>query len=280
MIKKSEYLSERKDDIVNGEILSEENYNFYLKLFEHQEEYTEKYSFKDFPSYIDKESFPALNAEKIALSDNNRHILIASLEGFVRIISEFHTGFSLERLLSPVRNDEDSLPSLLRSFLSDDHAVLSSVAADTGIGVEELVFIITNWFKPFIIKMRRDFFSERNTDEWLEKTCPFCGSYPDMVKIIEARDNSRFLHCSFCEQEWKFQRFGCTMCGNVIHEKMGFYEFEDSFYRFDYCDACKGYIKTLRVPQKNREDSFDLAVENIITNYLDASAIKMGYKKL
>ena len=100
---------------------------------------------------------------------------------------------------------------------------------------------------------------EQNSDkfddaDWHASSCPFCGYYSDISKIIEARYNVRILHCGFCENEWKYPRLNCAICENNDQDTLGFFTYDDdNVYRIDFCDVCKGFIKTIRIPEKYTE---------------------------
>jgi FdhE protein len=209
----------------------------------------------------------------------HREILLAGLDGLVKRIARHHGGISLDTLVARVKDDAPFMETLAAALVRGDSDYFTGISGECRIGLDELFFVTMNWFKPFFIKMKEALFSDRNTDEWLEARCPFCGQAPDMAKIVEAKENRRLLHCSLCEYEWAYQRMGCVICGNQAMDTMGYYEFEGSLFRFYYCDVCSGYIKTLKVPRQNQEDLVNLAVDNIITNYLDASALSMGYRR-
>jgi len=116
--------------------------------------------------------------------------------------------------------------------------------------------------------------------DWDSNTCPFCGFYPEMSKIIKNKDNFRMLHCGLCDYEWQFRRIRCAICGNDDKDSLGYYTAEDDdTHRVDFCNECKGYIKTIWVPDEFEESRYDLTVENVITNYLDATLIDMGYNR-
>ena len=278
--KHSEYLKERKTTILQKEILSPEDYDFYEALFKYGEIWSQRYS-GGMNTCRSSNDLPVLKAQSVAIPDSDVMKLEAALKELAAILSLRHSGLNLDGFIAYFTQEGSSPQAALNILLSEDMDGLEMLTKHLKVGIEELVFILVNWFKPYLINLRLSGFEDCDTSEWHSSRCPFCGYYPSMAKIVEIRENQKILHCSLCECEWQFNRIGCVICGNEDFEKMGFYEFEDDpAYRFDYCKSCNGYIKTVRIPKKFEEKRFDLTVEDIITNFLDASAMKMGFKRL
>jgi FdhE protein len=117
-------------------------------------------------------------------------------------------------------------------------------------------------------------------EEWYNHACPVCGYLPDMEKIVESAEGKKYLHCALCEYEWVYRRIGCAVCGSEDADSLGFLEEEKKTpYRIDYCEKCMGYIKSMRIPKFQDMGRYDLAVENILTAYLDTWAIQRGYSR-
>jgi len=275
---KSEYLKARKDEAIAKQVLSADDYAFYESLFLFQEKQQGLFAFKNVPGYIDRHGFPAIRADELEIPAEHAPALLAALDELCGIITARHPGFNTGPYRAHAVGSEKSIESLAKTFLEGEIDAIASIAGDIRTGIDEFVFMTANWFSPYFSALRAAVFGGRDTSEWNGTVCPFCGQYPSMAKIIEAKENKRVLRCSFCDEEWVFQRIGCALCGNDDIKKLGYYEFESSPYRFDYCSACGGYIKTFRLARKTDEGTVDLAVENILTNFLDSSAIAMGYK--
>ena len=92
-------------------------------------------------------------------------------------------------------------------------------------------------------------------------------------------EGARFLVCSACGYEWRFNRLKCPFCEHEASAgaKYFFTEKEGKAYRIDVCEKCKRYIKTVDVKELG-EDIIPL-IEDAGTLYLDVLAQKEGYTK-
>ncbi|MCP4136123.1 MAG: formate dehydrogenase accessory protein FdhE [bacterium] len=280
----SEYLKSIKNDVIKAGNLTEEFVDFYKSIFGHQEQYHKTYqdNFK-ISGFVSASGLPMIDPEKVQIPAEDKDMLYKGLEAFLEIITKTQSGLNFEPLLEKYKEDT-ALNHSIQSLLKKDFEQLNKISGELKIGLEEHLFVIINWLKPYFINLREQTYDPEvnpvNISDWHEPTCLFCGYYPDMSKIIEGKENVRVLHCGFCENEWQTRRLGCTVCKNVDHNTLGYYTYEDDpIYRVDYCDECKGYIKTLKIPKKYEENRYNLTVENIVTTFLDASTIDLGYTR-
>ncbi|MFH1025819.1 MAG: formate dehydrogenase accessory protein FdhE, partial [Nitrospirota bacterium] len=114
-------------------------------------------------------------------------------------------------------------------------------------------------------------------ESWWRGYCPICGSEPSIAEFKE--EGARFLVCSSCNFEWRFNRLKCPFCENDNHEKLRYFytEKEGKAYRIDVCEKCKRYIKTIDVAALDVD--FIPLLEDIGTLHLDIVAQKEGYTK-
>jgi len=91
------------------------------------------------------------------------------------------------------------------------------------------------------------FRSWREDEHWLRKYCPTCGSVPAMAQLIGIDPGRlRLLSCGCCGTRWRYLRAACPFCENTDDRQLGTLEVEDEAgLRIDYCESCKGYLKTL-----------------------------------
>ena len=169
---------------------------------------------------------------------------------------------------------------LAGALLDRDAASLEAFARAHRTGADEAVFLATNWLKPLFIAMA----DSRGGAEWedvdTERSCPFCGHYPEMSLIVAGQEGKRHLSCSLCETRWPFKRIACSVCGNEDAEKLEYLSEEgDDRYRIDLCHVCRGYIKTVRLDKFEEPGECDPAVENILTVHLDSAALKRGFHR-
>jgi len=278
MKKHSLSIEKKRDFIKKHNSLPEEMIKFYAKLYTAQEK-----AYDSFPENLNKlfplnaDTPPFLKIENITLSIDVISSLANLIKEMADIVSGANPGMDFTLLLEGFSMTAEE--SLIK-FLEHDFGYFEEKASVYRLDVSELIFMIHNVYKPLLIKARISTGLSVKRDEWLEKECPFCGYMPDISKLVESKDNMRKLHCSLCEEEWEFPRLKCHACGNDEQDTLGFFEFEDNpDYRVYYCDKCKSYIKSIRIPKLKEEAGYDLAVEDVITGFLDSTMISKNYNR-
>jgi FdhE protein len=279
MKKHSEYLKLKKDFITEKGSITPELYDFYMEIFLAQEEFSSKAGeLAGYSEYFRTSEFPVLTADKIAIDEKTKSALSSLMFKLAGIISTINSGMDFSLLTENFVKDADVL---LHGLLTQDYTYLEKKGLENRLALDEFIFVLHNVFKPFMAALRKSSGIKISREEWLERSCSFCGYLPDMSKIVELKENQRHLHCSICENEWEFPRLVCPACGCDDQSKSGFFEYEDdNIYRAYYCDECRHYIKSVRIPRLKEESGFDLAVEDIITNFMDAAMIEKGYKRI
>jgi FdhE protein len=86
----------------------------------------------------------------------------------------------------------------------------------------------------------------RDEDRWLRSYCPTCGALPSMAQLVGIDPGRlRFLSCGCCRSRWRYRRTGCPFCQKEDDHRLAVVTVEgESGLRIDYCEACKGYVKT------------------------------------
>lgn len=279
MTKHSEYLINKKDFISANESMTTELFDFYRDIYLAQEEFIS--AIGDLAGYREifrKDILPVLAVDELKIDEAAKSHLNDLMLKITGRISLMNQGMDFSSLNETFKNDIDEL---LRGLLKQDYSSLEKKGLENRIDLDEFVFVIHNVFKPFMTALRKKSEFKTPKGEWMESSCSFCGYLPDVSKIVESKENQRHLHCAICENEWEFPRLVCPACGSSEQSKHGFFEYEDNnIYRVYYCDECRHYIKNVRIPKLKEESGFDLAVEDVITNFLDAAMIDKGYKRI
>jgi len=278
MKKHSSGIEKKRDFIIKHKSLTEEMISFYVKLYAAQEK-----AYESLPDDINKlfplnsGKPPFLQIENATLSTEIVANLSLLLKELSEIVSDSNPGMNFDILIKSFSGIAEE--SFIK-FLQQDFDYFEEKASEYRIDISELIFMIHNVFKPLLVKVRITSGLSVKRDQWLEQDCPFCGYMPDFSKIVEAKDNMRKLHCSLCEEEWEFPRLKCHACGNDDQDTLGYYEFEDNpDYRVYYCDKCKSYIKSIRIPKLKEEAGYDLAVEDVVTGFLDSTMMNKNYSR-
>ena len=92
-----------------------------------------------------------------------------------------------------------------------------------------------------------DAFGEwRDEERWLRRYCPTCGSLPAMAQLVGIDPGRvRFLWCGCCGTRWQYRRTACPFCEIGDGFRLFTVEVEgEECLRIDYCESCRGYIKT------------------------------------
>jgi FdhE protein len=85
----------------------------------------------------------------------------------------------------------------------------------------------------------------RDEERWHRNYCPTCGSGPAMGQLIGVDPGrQRLLSCGSCGSRWRYRRTQCPFCENDSQQLVVLAVQGEAGLRIDYCEACKGYLKT------------------------------------
>jgi len=133
--------------------------------------------------------------------------------------------------------------------------------------------VLSRFLKPVVLAFK----TWRDDERWLRNYCPTCGSAPAMAQLA-GTDPERFrlLSCGCCKTLWRYRRTGCAFCGNSEDRRLAVLAVEGEYgLRIDYCEACRGYLKTY-----NGEGSEDVLLKDWTSLHLDVVARDRGLKRL
>ena len=276
----AEYLEKKRNDIKKEELLPGDTVDFYLALFDFQRRTWERYRECDLPAPEDGERTPVIDPEGLHFDERAAAILRDSFYELVDVIRSHHEGLSYESLTTEIDSDRKVIDGYIQALLKSDHDAIIASAAKNRLTAEELHFLLVNWLKPLFTSLRERVSNGLKVRDLTHSRCPVCGSYPDMAMLNDTEEGKRYLHCALCENEWPYKRLSCAICGNEDQETLGFFTLDgNERHRIDYCGACMGYIKTLRLIKTEDPESFDLTVETLITAYIDSTMLEKGYSR-
>jgi FdhE protein len=97
----------------------------------------------------------------------------------------------------------------------------------------------------YLAPVRDAFGLWRANRQWLRRYCPLCGSAPAMAQLIGVDSaRVRLLVCGQCGSRWPYVRTACPFC-EKDEQRLSVLSVEgEGGLRIDYCDSCKGYLKT------------------------------------
>jgi FdhE protein len=114
-------------------------------------------------------------------------------------------------------------------------------------------------------------------DRWVRGDCPTCGAQPAMAQLVAVGDaRERHLACGRCGTSWRYRRIACPHCPNEEADRLAALDAgaDGAPLRVDYCDACKGYVKTYA-----GEGDEALLLADWSTLHLDALAAGRGLRR-
>jgi FdhE protein len=114
-------------------------------------------------------------------------------------------------------------------------------------------------------------------DRWTRSACPTCGAQPAMAQLVaDGELRQRHLACGRCATRWRYRRVACPHCQNEAADRLGALELDEdgAALRLDYCDDCKGYVKTYAA-----EGDEALLLADWSTLHLDALAAGRGLRR-
>jgi len=133
--------------------------------------------------------------------------------------------------------------------------------------------ILSRQMRPLV----RAFAGWRKDERWLRPYCPTCGSPPAMAQLVGTDPGrQRFLTCGCCQTRWQFRRTRCPFCEDPDDHRLSVLAVEgEGGLRIDYCESCRGYLKTY-----DGEGSESVLLADWTSIHLDVVATDRGLKRL
>ena len=147
------------------------------------------------------------------------------------------------------------------------------VAADAGLQSLLEWHVVSRFLRDVVPAFSR----WRDEEKWLRPSCPTCGAPPAMAQLIGSDPGRmRMLWCGWCHTRWRYRRTGCPFCQTEDdHRLAGFAVEGEGRLRIDYCEQCRGYLKTYV-----GEGSESLLLADWTSLHLDIVARDRGLKRL
>ncbi|MCL6472315.1 MAG: formate dehydrogenase accessory protein FdhE [Firmicutes bacterium] len=166
---------------------------------------------------------------------------------------------------------EQILPFACRC-LKGELSSIREAAAKIGASPASLQFFLQELLRPSFKSWAAFFRDYLSQDDWRLSICPVCGHLP-IGGRHEKKEGHRYLLCSHCETEWRFNRVTCISCYNDDHKTLGYFTVEDvGNWRVSFCRQCNSYIKEVIGDEPANIIDFELAMQ------LDILAKKEGFE--
>lgn len=255
--------------------------DFYTSLFDYQQaRYAIYNELASIGGFLNETRLPKIDTGAIQLTDEEESSLREGMRDLLVLVNRYNEGMDFTHLQKAFAMEDNQSAVHIRLLLELDTNAMAARASDYKLGLDEFIFVLVNWAKPYFVAISEKRGIGASPDEWDREVCPVCGYLPDMAMTLDAEGGKRYLHCALCEATWAYKRMACAVCGSEDAENLGcFREEGDDRYRIDFCDTCRGYIKSVRIPKFEEPKNFDLTVENVLTVRLDASVMLKGYSR-
>jgi FdhE protein len=121
----------------------------------------------------------------------------------------------------------------------------------------------------------REFDAWRDDDRWMRSACPACGARPAMAQLAGVEPGrQRFLVCGCCATRWRYLRTTCPFCEAAPHRLASLGIDGEGGLRIDYCESCRGYLKTY-----NGQGSEGVLLADWTSLHLDIAAAGRGWRR-
>jgi FdhE protein len=182
---------------------------------------------------------------------------------------------SATRLASSLTRDEGLATRLFNALITEDEAALAATADQIGVPAAHLAFLSYHAVRPSLITGAELLATDwAEAVDWNQGYCPICGS-PPVLSLLQA-DGRRALVCRFCWHQWNVPRQFCPLCNNPTPRGQNYFTAQgDKAWRVDFCESCKGYIKTVDTREIARYCYAPL--EQVATLHLDIKAQELGF---
>jgi FdhE protein len=164
----------------------------------------------------------------------------------------------------------------LHSAFYPDHGIVDSLLANGPFTPEipsSLSYFGWAVLARFLAPVTEAFRNWRDEESWLLNYCPTCGTLPAMAQLAGAEpERRRLLSCGCCKTHWRYARTGCPFCQEAGNHPLTSLSVEgEAGLRIDYCEGCRGYLKTY-----NGEGNERLLLADWTSIHLDIVALDRG----
>lgn len=198
----------------------------------------------------------------------------------------------LDADFSAIQNSLDrhiDIDALAKACMTGDWRPFQMLAQNSG-AIAEVWGFAVNWALSAVLNTARiGWMAPGNTACWSKGYCPFCGSWPSMAylskpegpadEVLPCGGGQKFLHCTLCGQDWRFERNRCPACDTNDKDHLVYYqETGEQAERFDTCRNCGRYLLCVDLRKSGALPSMDLAALGMV--HLDILAREKGYRPM
>jgi FdhE protein len=193
------------------------------------------------------------------------------------VVSGFPTlAEELQKIEDGIRDKSVQLKNYFSVFPEFDEEAVRNWTTTLNVRPDAMHLVLISILRP-VLEMKARKITELLGDfSWDKGYCPICGAFPE-IAIVKDKITQRWLHCSRCRHEWRFNRALCPYCEHEGKEEGTTYFFVEGKEREAafICERCHRYLLTLnRVSDLGNRD---LDVISIGLTHLDLIMQEKGY---
>ncbi len=150
---------------------------------------------------------------------------------------------------------------------------INGIASHIGLQPIVLKFILGQMLKPFVEKRTESLRPLIKNLPWFQGYCPICGAFPEL-SFLQGSEGQRWLRCSLCGYDWRFDRMACPYCGEQNRSKE-FVRVDGCEYEWvEFCSSCHRYVVGIDF---RKETGLTVEVAAIGMVHLDIIAQERGF---
>jgi FdhE protein len=218
------------------------------------------------------EGYPWLTEEMItSFMDPWGETVEYTIQPFLKVFPKIAA--EVVRLREAFAAGEIDLKSCIGSLVEGREDRVVEVASHLGFQPIVLKFILGLMLKPFVEKRTENLRPLIENLPWHQGYCPICGAFPEL-SFLQGEEGQRWLKCSLCGYDWKFDRMACPCCGKTNTGKQ--FVCVDGFEHewVELCPDCHRYIVGIDL-RKQTEITADVAAIAMV--HLDIIAQRRGF---
>ena len=224
----------------------------------------------DYPRFT--EGYPWLTEETItSLMDPWGETVESTIPPLIKAFPKIAA--EVVRLREALVGREIDLKYCIGNLVEGKEDEMIEVASYLGFQPIVLKFILSQMLKPFVEKRTESLRPLIENFPWHQGYCPICGASPE-ISFLQREEGQRWLKCSLCGYDWKFDRMACPCCGEINKGKefMCVDGFEHEWV--ELCPDCHRYIVGIDLREQT-EVTADVAAIGMV--HLDIFAQRRGF---
>lgn len=198
-----------------------------------------------------------------------------SVKSMVKPLQKAFPSIRLEilRLREAFERGAIDLKYCIGAFVEGREDDIIEIATQLGFHPIVLKFILSQILKPFVEKRTEDLRPLIKDLPWQRGYCPICGAFPEL-SFLQGDEGQRWLRCSLCGYDWRFDRMACPYCGEQNENKELIYVDGFEHKWVELCPDCHRYIVGIDL-RKQAGITADVAAIGMV--HLDIIAQQKGF---